>query len=82
MAHPSLRAPDGFLAASGPLAASAVLERLSTVRPVTLAALLRIARRINEGFDGSITLDIKNGGVRSVQWLETETGDEIKEELE
>jgi hypothetical protein len=81
MASP-LRAPDGPFAASGTLAAQAVLERLSAVRPVTLAALLRIARRTLEGFEGEVQLTITHGGVRSVKWVETETGDEIKEELE
>jgi hypothetical protein len=77
-----LRATDGTFAASGPLAAPAVLERLAAVRPVTLAALLRIARRVSEGFEGDVQLTITHGGVRSVRWVETETGDEIKEELE
>jgi len=51
------------------------------LRPIVLAALLRIQRKITEGFEGEIHLQITKGGVRSIKWVQTETGDSIKEEL-
>ena len=56
------------------------LER-SGCRPVTQATLLRIARRVAQGFEGKVHLVITGGGVRSIEWVEVETGDKIKEEL-
>lgn len=44
------------------------------------AALARIARRIGEGFEGKITVDVRRGGVASLQWLVIEDGNMIKEE--
>ena len=51
------------------------------LRPIMQAALLRIARRVGEGFEGEIQLIIAHGGVRAIRWSELETGDSIKEEL-
>lgn len=48
---------------------------------IVLATLLRIGRRITEGFDGEITISVHKGGVRFVRWTQTETGDTLKEEL-
>lgn len=45
-------------------------------------ALLRIGRRIKEGFAGEVTICVKpDGGVPWVRWVETETGDVLKSEL-
>ncbi len=46
-----------------------------------LAAILRVGRRIEEGFEGEITISVKRGGVSYIRWTQTETGDSIKEEL-
>lgn len=54
---------------------------LSRLPPVTQAALLRIVRRISEGYEGEIVVNIKRGGVSFIRWTQTETGDVIKEEL-
>jgi hypothetical protein len=45
------------------------------------AALLRIGRRVQEGFEGEIALASKRGGILYIRWTQTETGDAIKEEL-
>ncbi len=58
-----------------------VRERFSKMPPSVQAALLRIGRRISEGFEGEITIAVKRGGVHYVRWTQTETGDVIKEEL-
>ena len=46
-----------------------------------LATLLRVGRRIGEGFEGEITIAVKGGGISFVRWTQTETGDKLKEEL-
>lgn len=58
-----------------------IVARLERMPPGVIAALLRIGRRIVEGFEGEITLSVKRGGVHFVRWTQTETGDVIKEEL-
>lgn len=45
------------------------------------AALMRIARRIDEGFEGDIVLNVKKGGITWMRWEQTERGDVIREEL-
>ena len=55
--------------------------RLAKMPTGVLAALLRVGRRIGEGFEGEITVDVRKGGVRWIRWTQTETGDVIKEEL-
>lgn len=45
------------------------------------AALIRIGRRILEGFEGEIQLVVSRGGVNSITWIQFEKGDKIKEEL-
>lgn len=56
-------------------------DRLSTFPPVVQAALLRVGRRIGEGFEGEIVVAVKRGGITFIRWTHTETGDVIKEEL-
>ncbi len=56
-------------------------QRLARMKPIVLATLLRIGRRIEEGFDGEIQLVVVQGGVKYVRWIQTETGDKIREEL-
>ena len=46
------------------------------------AALQRIARRIGEGFQGEITLAVNRGGVSTLRWIEVESGEAIRKELE
>ncbi len=60
-----------------------LLDRLTALQPsrLTLATLLRVARRISEGFEGEIQLTITRHGVRSLRWVQLENGDMIKEEL-
>jgi hypothetical protein len=58
-----------------------IRERIARVPLNILAALLRIARRIGEGFEGEITIAVKRGGITYIRWTQTETGDSIKEEL-
>lgn len=58
-----------------------VRARLAKVPPSVLAALLRIGRRIEEGFEGEILVAVKRGGVHYIRWTQTETGDVLKEEL-
>lgn len=45
------------------------------------ATVLRVGRRIHEGFEGEITISVTRGGVKFIRWSQTETGDVIKEEL-
>ena len=46
------------------------------------ATLIRIARKIAEGFDGEIKILVnKGGGIRFVEWVQREDGATIKEEL-
>lgn len=50
--------------------------------PSAQATLLRIANRIAQGFFGTIELDVaRNGGVRSIRWIQTETGDQVREQV-
>lgn len=45
------------------------------------AALMRIGRRIGEGFQGEIVITVERGGIQRIRWTQTEHGDVIKEEL-
>lgn len=63
------------------MADHALKERFEQVPRPILAALLRIARRIGEGFEGEITIQVRRGGIGFIRWTQTETGDIIKEEL-
>lgn len=56
-------------------------ERLSNMPKSVCAALLRIGRRIGEGFEGEIVIGVKHGGVNFIRWTQNETGDVIKGEL-
>ena len=58
-----------------------IRERLSRMPHGVLAALFRVGRRIGEGFEGEITIQVKKGGISFIRWTQTETGDSIKEEL-
>jgi hypothetical protein len=56
-------------------------ERFERLPPLIQATLLRIGRRVAEGFEGEITVAVVKRGVRFVRWTQTETGDVLKEEL-
>lgn len=56
-------------------------ERLKQMPRSVLAALMRIGRRVGEGFEGEITIGVKRGGVNYIRWIQNETGETIKEEL-
>jgi hypothetical protein len=56
-------------------------QRLVKMPRLILATLLRIGRRVEEGFEGEIHIQVARGGVRFIRWTQTETGDSIKEEL-
>lgn len=56
-------------------------QRLAQLPRPLLGALLRVARRIQEGFEGEITICITQGGVRFVRWTHTETGEVLKAEI-
>lgn len=58
-----------------------VKERLSKLPRSVLASMLRIGRKISEGFEGEIQISVKHGGISYIRWSQTETGDVIKEEL-
>lgn len=59
-----------------------VARRLGELSSLSvLSALVKIGRRVEEGFEGEITLHVHRGGVSKVQWCEVEMGDKIKEEL-
>lgn len=62
---------------------SRLLENLDVrLSEKTKAVLLRIAQKIALGWDGEIQMAVdKNGGVRYVKWIQTETGESIKEDL-
>lgn len=46
------------------------------------AAVLRLARKIANGWQGKVTVIVmKGGGIRSMEWTEFEDGNTIKEEL-
>lgn len=56
--------------------------RLLGLPSVTVAALLRLARRISEGFTGEVIICVKKGGgVAWVRWSETDDGNSLREEL-
>lgn len=60
----------------------AVAGRLLGLSASALAALMRLARRIAEGFTGEVTICVKKGGgVAWVRWSETDDGTALKEEL-
>lgn len=56
-------------------------ERMLQMPRSILAALFRIGRRVKDGFEGEITISVRRGGIAFIRWIETETGDAIKEEL-
>ncbi len=58
-----------------------MLKRGLILKPTLQNTLLRIARRVAQGFEGKVHLVIAGGGVRTVEWVEVETGDKIREEL-
>lgn len=45
------------------------------------ACLLRIGRRIKQGFEGTVEVQAHRGGVGYIRWSEVERGDTIQEEL-
>lgn len=55
--------------------------RFAQLSQLIQAALLRIGRKIGEGFEGEITLTVTRGGIRFVRWSNVETGDVIRQEL-
>lgn len=57
------------------------VERFVAFSSLIQATLLRLGRRITEGFEGEVTLSVRRGGVSWVRWTQTETGDVLKEEL-
>lgn len=57
-------------------------ERFTQFSPNVQASLLRIGRRIAEGFDGEIVVATKSRGVAYIRWVSTERGDTLMEELE
>lgn len=56
-------------------------ERFNQFSPNVQAALLRIGRRVREGFDGEIVVATKSRGINYIRWVSTERGDVILEEL-
>lgn len=64
-------------------AATGVLEELNgRLSDSARAAVIRIARKIANGFEGTIEVTVaKGGGVRSIKWIQTEDGSTIREEL-
>jgi hypothetical protein len=58
-----------------------VVERTRNMKPITVATILRVGRKIEEGFDGEVVLGVKNGGVHFIRWVQQENGNTIKEEL-
>ena len=46
-----------------------------------LAALLRIGRRIRDGYEGTIEIQAHRRGVATIKWSQVESGDKIREEL-
>lgn len=61
--------------------AGPVADRLAALPPGVVAALLRVGRRVNDGFTGEITIAASQRGIRFIRWTETETGQQIAEEL-
>lgn len=63
-------------------ASCGVDELLNRLPHKTRAAILRLARRIADGYEGEIKLVVmKGGGIRTVEWVQREKGDEITEEI-
>lgn len=57
------------------------LEELQ-LKDTARAAILRLARRIAEGFEGEVQVIVmRDGGIRSIKWIQLETGESIREEL-
>jgi len=56
-------------------------ERFRQFAPNVQAALLRIGRRIGEGFEGEIVVASKSHGINYIRWISTEHGRDIREEL-
>lgn len=78
---PTVGAHSDWGSNMGDVNEAVILARLKVLKPVTIAALLRIGRRIEEGFEGEIQLSVKSGGVHHLRWTQTETGNVIKEEI-
>lgn len=46
------------------------------------ATLIRVARKIADGYEGVVEITVgKGGGIRFVRWSQTETGDSIREDV-
>jgi len=46
------------------------------------ATLIRVARKIAEGYEGEIRITVgKGGGIRLVEWVQREDGSTIKESV-
>lgn len=56
-------------------------ERFAHLSPNIQATLLRIGRRVSEGFEGEIVVAAKSRGVNYIRWVHTERGDVIRDEL-
>ncbi len=59
----------------------AIFGKLS---PTTQAFLAKVARKINEGYEGEITLHVKKGrdsrgGISYIRWVQVDDGDSIKD---
>lgn len=54
---------------------------LPNLTRIQQATIVRIARRLREGYTGEIVILAQDGGVKAIRWIQTETGDSIKEEL-
>jgi hypothetical protein len=52
----------------------AIIDKLS---PSVKAALMRIGRRIDEGFQGEIQIAVHEKGIRTVSWKQVENGDQF-----
>ena len=58
-------------------------ERFEAFPRSVQAALLRVGRRIGEGFEGVVEVQVHRGGVGSLRWIRVhlEQGDVIEQEL-
>lgn len=63
------------------MTAAELLAILETAPPVVQGTVVRIIRRVAEGFEGEIHLTIARGGVRAAKWITTETGETLREGL-
>lgn len=61
---------------------AAAEEILGQLPAKTRDHLLRIARKIAEGFEGEIYLSVhRGGGVRQLKWILVEDGSVVREDL-